>query len=181
MPTVGPRTAQRLAFYLLNCPREDVERLIVAMRDVRERIRRCEVCFNLSEGARCRICDDPQRDPSTICVVADFRDVAAIDRTGIYRGLYHVLGGLISPMDGIGPEDLNVDALLGRVDATVEEVILATDPTVPGETTALYLGRLLTGRVPRLTRLATGLPLGADIDYADEVTIGRSLSGRRPL
>ncbi|HEY3997477.1 MAG TPA: recombination mediator RecR [Candidatus Xenobia bacterium] len=182
MPTVGPRTAQRLAFYLLNCPREDVERLAQAMRDVRERIRRCEICFNLSESPRCAICEDPHRDRTVVCVVADFRDVSAVDRSGAFKGLYHVLGGLISPVDGVGPEDLSIEALQQRVGREgIEEVILATDPTVPGETTALYLARLLAGRVPRVTRLATGLPQGADLDYADEVTISRSLSGRRPV
>jgi len=182
MPTVGPRTAQRLAFFLLTCPREDVDGLIQALRDVRERIRRCEECFNLSEQARCPVCEDPTRDVTQICVVADARDVSAVDRSGAYRGLYHVLGGLISPLDGIGPEDLNVGSLVNRVKAgNIREVILATDPTVPGETTALFIGRLLDGLPVRITRLATGLPLGADLDYADEVTISRSLQGRRPL
>ncbi|MHB2016654.1 MAG: recombination mediator RecR [Candidatus Xenobia bacterium] len=181
MPTVGPRTALRLAFHLLNCPRQDVDRLIEALRDVRERIRRCEVCFNLSEQPRCAICEDATRDHSLICVVADTRDVSAVDRSGAWRGVYHVLGGLISPVDGVGPEELTIEPLLSRVAAGgVQEIILATDPTVPGETTALYLARILGGKT-RITRLATGLPLGADLDYADELTISRSLQGRRPV
>lgn len=182
LPTIGPKSATRLAFFLLHAPSEQVETLAEAMLDVKRRIGSCERCGNLSDTPLCGICTDPRRDSVSLCVVGDPRDVLALERTGEYRGRYHVLGGLISPMDGVGPERLNIDGLLARLEPEgVGEVILATNPTVAGEATALYLHRLLEGRCVRVTRLAQGLPMGADLEYADEVTLGRALQGRREL
>lgn len=182
MPTVGPKSAARLAFHLLGASVDDARRLASAILEAKEKIRPCGTCFNLAEGDLCPVCGDPLRDRTQLCVVADPRDVLAMERSREYRGLYHVLGGLISPMDGIGPEDLRVAALLARVQREgVKEVILATDPNVSGETTALYLVRVLKPLGVRITRLAYGLPHGMNLEYADEVTLARSLQGRRTV
>lgn len=180
MPTVGPKSAARLAFYLVGASRDDARRLAEAILDVKERIRPCRACYNLAESELCPICADPLRDGKVLCVVADPRDVAAIERAREYRGVYHVLGGLISPMDGIGPDDLHVSSLLARVQGGgITEVILAMDSNVSGETTALYLVRVLRASSVKVTRLAYGLPHGMHLEYADEVTLARSLQGRR--
>jgi recombination protein RecR len=181
LPGVGRRTAQRLAFHLLRAPTPEALALAEAIRDVKERIGFCEVCFNLAEGPRCAICDDPRRDASLICVVESPSDVVPVERTASYRGLYHVLGGALSPLDGVDPGDLRIAELVRRVEAGgVEEVILATNPTMTGEATASYVAGLLRERT-RVTRLASGLPVGGDLEFADEVTLGRALAGRREL
>jgi recombination protein RecR len=181
LPGIGQRTAQRLAFHILRADDEAALGLADAIREVKEKVGLCEVCFNLAEGPRCRICDDPSRDSSLICVVEEPSDVIPIERTGEYRGLYHVLGGALSPIDGIDPEDLKIAELVRRVDgADVREVVIATNPTTTGEATAHHLADLLRDQV-KITRLASGLPVGADLEHADEVTLGRALSGRRAL
>ena len=181
LPGIGQRTAQRLAFHILRASDEEALALADAIREVKEKVGLCEVCFNLSEGPRCAICDDPRRDQTMICVVEQPADVIPIERTHEYRGLYHVLGGALSPIDGIDPEDLKITELVSRVGAGgVEEVVLATNPTTTGEATAHHIGELLRGQVS-ITRLASGLPVGADLEHADEVTIGRALAGRRSV
>jgi recombination protein RecR len=182
LPGIGQRTAQRLAFHLLRAEDEEAEALAAAIREMKERVGLCEVCFNLAEGPRCRICEDPGRDQTMVCVVEEPADVIPIERTHEYRGLYHVLGGALSPIDGIDPEDLRIAELLGRVGEgeEVREVVLATNPTTTGEATALHIAAALTGKVT-VTRLASGLPVGADLEHADEVTLGKALSGRRSL
>ncbi|MFT3876673.1 MAG: recombination mediator RecR [Propioniciclava sp.] len=180
LPGVGPKSAQRIAFHLLNADRDDVDRLADALREVADKVKFCDICFNVSEETTCRICRDPRRDQSLICVVEESKDVAAIERTREYRGLYHVLGGAISPIDHVGPEDLHIAPLLRRLSGpVVTEVILATDPNVEGEATATYLTRLLAATGIVVSRLASGLPVGGDLEYADEVTLGRAFSGRR--
>lgn len=182
LPGIGPKSAQRIAFHILETPGFDVSRLAQLLAEVREKVRFCEVCGNVSEQERCAVCRDPRRDPALICVVEDAKDVAAIERTREFRGLYHVLGGAISPMAGIGPDDLRITALMTRLaDGTVQEVILATNPNLEGEATATYLSRLLTTLDIRVTRLASGLPVGGDLEYADEVTLGRAFEGRRAV
>ena len=182
LPGVGPKSAQRIAFHLMNADREDVDRLADALREVAEKVRFCDICFNVSEETTCRVCRDPRRDQATICVVEESKDVAAIERTREFRGLYHVLGGAISPIDHVGPEDLHVAELLRRLSGpVVTEVILATDPNLEGEATATYLTRMLAPLGLRVTRLASGLPVGGDLEYADEVTLGRAFSGRRAV
>ncbi len=182
LPGVGPKSAQRIAFHLLNADRDDVERLAEALREVADKVRFCDICFNVSEETTCRICRDPRRDQALICVVEESKDVAAIERTREYRGLYHVLGGAISPIDHVGPEDLHIAELLRRLSGpVVTEVILATDPNVEGEATATYLTRLLAATGIVVSRLASGLPVGGDLEYADEVTLGRAFSGRRQV
>jgi recombination protein RecR len=180
LPGIGERTAQRLAFHLLRA--EDGEALALAdsIREVKEKVGLCEVCFNLAEGPRCAICEDARRDRSVICVVEEPADVIPIERTGEYRGVYHVLGGALSPIDGIDPEDLKIAELLERVGDEVSEVVLATNPTTTGEATALHIAEALGDRVT-VTRLASGLPVGADLEHADEVTLGKALAGRRAL
>jgi recombination protein RecR len=181
LPGIGQRTAQRLAFHILRADDDEAFGLAEAIREVKEKVGLCEVCFNLSEGSRCGICDDGRRDRALICVVEEPSDVIPIERTGEYRGLYHVLGGALSPIDGIDPEDLKIDELMRRVeDGEVSEVVLATNPTTTGEATALHIAELLRDRVA-ITRLASGLPVGADLEHADEVTLGRALSGRRAV
>ena len=181
LPSIGPKSAGRLAFHLLGAPREQVRELAEAMLTMREQVRSCPRCGNLAEGGLCRICMDTRRDPGLLCVVGDAREVVAVEKTREFRGLYHVLGGLISPLDGIGPEQLRVDSLLERVaQEPIREVIIATNPTVAGEATALYLHRQLSGQL-KVTRLALGLPVGSDLEFADEVTLGRALSGRREM
>ncbi len=184
LPGIGQRTAQRLAFHLLRADPEDANALAAAIREVKERVGLCEVCFNLAEGPRCRICLDERRDRSLICVVEEPGDVIPIERTHEYRGRYHVLGGAISPIDGVEPEDLKIAQLFARVSADdVREVILATNPTTTGEATALHVAAGLHERAPEVavTRLASGLPVGGDLEYADEVTLGRAFAGRRTL
>jgi recombination protein RecR len=181
LPGVGQRTAQRLAFHILRAPDSDAIALADAIREVREKVGLCEMCFNLAEGPRCRICEDPRRDRSIICVVEEPADVIPIERTHEFRGLYHVLGGALSPIDGIDPDDLKIAELVTRIDdGEAREVVLATNPTTTGEATAHHVAELLRGRVD-ITRLASGLPVGADLEHADEVTLGRALAGRRAL
>jgi recombination protein RecR len=182
LPGVGPKGAQRIAFHILSAESDEVQRLADALREVAEKVRFCQTCFNISEEDNCRICADVRRDRTAICVVEESKDVAAIERTHEFRGLYHVLGGAISPIDGIGPADLHIRELLTRLaDGTVTEVILATDPNLEGEATATYISRLLIDTDVVVSRLASGLPVGGDLEYADEVTLGRAFAGRRRL
>jgi len=182
LPGVGPKGAQRIAFYLLATDPEDVRHLAAVLIEVTERVRFCRTCGNVAEEEECRICRDPRRDPAVICVVEEPKDVAAIEKIREYRGRYHILGGAISPIDGVGPDDLRVKELLTRLaDGTVTEVILATDPNLEGEATATYLARLVKPIGLRVTRPASGLPVGGDLEYADEVTLGRAFEGRRLL
>ena len=182
LPGVGPKGAQRIAFYLLGADPADVRRLAAVLVDVTEQIRFCRVCGNVAVDEECRICQDPRRDPSVICVVEEPKDVAAIEKIREFRGRYHVLGGAISPIDGIGPEDLRTRELMARLsDGSVTELILATDPNLEGEATATYLARLVKPLGLRVTRPASGLPVGGDLEYADEVTLGRAFEGRRLL
>jgi recombination protein RecR len=182
LPGVGPKSAQRIAFHLLAADPVDVRRLAHVLVEVKERVRFCSVCGNVAEEDTCRICRDPRRDPAVLCVVEEPKDVVAIERTREYRGRYHILGGAISPIDGIGPDELRIRELLPRLaDGTVLEVILATDPNLEGEATATYLTRLLRPMGLRVSRLASGLPVGGDLEYADEVTLGRAFEGRRSV
>jgi recombination protein RecR len=182
LPGVGPKSAQRIAFHLLAAETADVHRLVNALVAVKERVRFCAVCGNIAEETQCRICRDPRRDDTVICVVEDPKDVVAIERTREFRGRYHVLGGAISPIEGVGPDDLRVKELMARLsEGRVTEVILATDPNLEGEATATYLARLLKPMGLKVTRLASGLPVGGDLEYADEVTLGRAFEGRRAL
>ncbi len=182
LPGIGRRSAQRLAFHILRSDDDEAAALAAAIREVKEKVGLCEVCFNLAEGPRCRICEDASRDRSVICVVEEPGDVIPIERTHEYRGLYHVLGGALSPIDGVDPEDLRIAELLQRVSDSgeVREVVLATNPTTTGEATALHVAEGLRDRVS-VTRLASGLPVGADLEHADEVTLGKALTGRRSL
>jgi len=184
LPGIGQRTAQRLAFHILRAPEEDALALAEAIRDVKANVGLCEECFNLAEGPRCRICEDERRDRSVICVVEEPQDVIPIERTHEYRGLYHVLGGALSPIDGVDPEDLRIEELVRRAEqGGVREIVVATNATTTGEATALYLADVLRERVPdvTVTRLASGLPVGADLEYADEITLGKAFQGRRAL
>jgi recombination protein RecR len=181
LPGIGRRTAQRLAFHILKAGPEDALALADAIREVKERIGFCEECFNLAEGPLCPICQDARRDRTVICVVEDPSDVVAMERTAEFRGVYHVLGGALSPIDGVDPDDLKLSELLDRVERNgAVEVVLATNPTMTGEATAVYIADRLRGRC-RVTRLASGLPVGGDLEYADEVTLGRAFAGRREL
>jgi recombination protein RecR len=181
LPGVGTRTAHRLAFHLLRVPKDEAEALAAAIGDVKERVRFCAECGNLTEEDRCEICRDERRDRTLVCVVEQPADLVSLERTHEYRGLYHVLGGSLSPIDGVEPEHLRIDELMGRVESNgIQEVVLATNPNMTGEATAAYLADRLRGRV-RVTRLASGLPVGGDLEYADEVTLGRALSGRREM
>ncbi|MBI5161184.1 MAG: recombination protein RecR [Micrococcales bacterium] len=180
LPGVGPKSAQRIAFHIVQTASYDPTRLSEVLAEVRDKVHFCARCGNIAEQELCVICRDPRRDPATICVVEEAKDVAAIERTREFRGLYHVLGGAISPIDGIGPDDLRIAQLVRRLaDASVTEVIVATDPNLEGEATATYLTRLLVQPGLRVTRLASGLPVGGDLEYADEVTLGRAFEGRR--
>ena len=182
LPGVGPKSAQRIAFYLLAADPADVHRLAAVLTRVKNEVKFCKVCGNVAEGEECRICRDPRRDPAVICVVEEPKDVVAVEKTREFRGRYHVLGGAISPIDGIGPDDLRVRELMQRLaDGAVTELILATDPNLEGEATATYLARLVKPMGLAVTRLASGLPVGGDLEYADEVTLGRAFSGRRRL
>ncbi|WP_298229485.1 recombination mediator RecR [Gryllotalpicola sp.] len=181
LPGIGPKSAQRIAFHILQTESFDVTKLAETLLIVRDKVRFCEICGNVSEQERCSICRDPRRDQRLICVVEEAKDVVAIERTREFRGLYHVLGGAISPIDGVGPDDLRIRQLVQRLaDGAVEEVIIATDPNLEGEATATYLSRLLAGTPGlKVSRLASGLPVGGDLEYADEVTLGRAFEGRR--
>ena len=182
LPGIGPKSAQRIAFHILQTQSFDVTRLAELLSTVRERVRFCELCGNITESERCSICSDPKRDQTLICVVEEPKDVVAIERTRQFRGLYHVLGGAISPIDGIGPDDLSIPALMRRLgDTQIKDVILATDPNLEGEATAAYLSRLLSSMEVPVSRLASGLPVGGDLEFADEVTLGRAFEGRRVL
>ena len=182
LPGIGPKSAQRLAFYLIKTPAPDAKRLAEAIVAAKERIRFCRECFSVSEGDQCRICRDPGRDSTVICVVEESKDQAAIEKAGVIKGRYHVLGGAISPLDGIGPDDLRVQELLDRVSRDhVQEVILATNPNLEGNATAMYVAALLKPSGVMVTRLASGLPVGGDLEYADEVTLGQALEGRREM
>jgi len=186
LPGIGSRTAQRLAFHILRASAADAGALADSIREVKEQIRLCEVCFNLTDEQRCRICQDPRRDQGLICAVEEPSDVIPIERTHEYNGVYHVLGGALSPIDGIDPEDLRIAELLDRASAgegEVREVVLATNPTTTGEATALHIAEELRGRAPSVTvtRLASGLPVGSDLEYADEITLGKALAGRRAM
>ena len=182
LPGVGPKSAQRIAFHLLQADPVDVRRLAEVLVEVKEKVRFCSICGNVSEEEICRICRDPRRDLTSICVVEESKDVVAIERTREFKGRYHVLGGAISPIEGIGPDQLRIRELLTRLaDGTVTEVILATDPNLEGEATATYLTRTLRPMGLRVTRLASGLPVGGDLEYADEVTLGRAFEGRRAV
>ena len=180
LPGVGPKSAQRIAFYLLQSDDDQAKKLAEVLLEVKARVRFCEICGNVSEEDRCNICRDARRNQTMICVVEESKDVQAIERTREYRGLYHVLGGAISPIEGIGPDQLRIKELLGRLsNAEVVEVIIATDPNMEGEATATYLARMLSPLGLNVTRLASGLPVGGDLEYADEVTLGRAFAGRR--
>ncbi len=182
LPGIGPKSAQRIAFHLLQAPEDEVRQLAETLLILKQRVRFCVICGHVTDEDECRICRDPRRDPAVLCVVEEPKDVIAIERTGEYRGRYHVLGGAISPIDGIGPDDLRIRELLQRLaDGVVQEVILATDPNLEGEATATYLARTLSPMGLTVTRLASGLPVGGDLEYADEVTLGRAFAGRRRL
>ncbi|TMK84947.1 MAG: recombination protein RecR [Actinobacteria bacterium] len=182
LPGIGPKSAQRLAFYVVKAPPQDARRLAEAIVAAKERVRFCRECFGVAEGDLCRICRDPGRDTSVICVVEESKDQAVIEKAGVVKGRYHVLGGAISPLEGIGPDDLRVQELLDRVGKDgVQEVILATNPNLEGNATAMYVAGLLKPLGIRVTRLASGLPVGGDLEYADEVTLGQALEGRREM
>lgn len=182
LPGVGPKGASRIAFHLLHADNEEIDRLTTVLNEVREKARFCNVCFNVAQDETCRICADSRRDLTVICVVEEPKDVLAIERTREFRGRYHVLGGAISPLDGIGPDDLKISELVARLsDDSISEIILATNPNLQGEATATYLNRLISPLGVRVTRLASGLPVGGDLEYADEATLGRALAGRRQV
>jgi recombination protein RecR len=182
LPGVGPKGAQRIAFYLLQAEPTDVRRLADVLIEVKARVKFCSVCFNVSEDEQCRICRDPRRDPGVLCVVEEYKDVVAIERTREFRGRYHVLGGAINPLEGIGPDHLKIRELMARLaGGTVKELILATDPNTEGEATATYLALLVKPMGITVSRLASGLPVGGDLEYADEITLGRAFEGRRTI
>ncbi len=182
LPGVGPKSAQRIAFHLLQADPADVRRLVLALTEVKDKVRFCVTCGNVAQDEQCRICRDPRRDLTAICVVEESKDVVAVEKTREFRGRYHVLGGAISPIDGVGPDDLRIRELLARLaDGVVTEIILATDPNLEGEATASYLARMLKPMGLRVTRIASGLPVGGDLEYADEITLGRAFEGRRLL
>lgn len=182
LPSIGPKSAQRIAFFLLKIAKEDAVRLAQAIVAVKERIRLCDRCFNVAEGELCVICADARRDESIVCVVEDPRDIVAVERTREYRGTYHVLGGALSPIEGVGPDQLRVKQLIARIEeGGVSEVILCTNPNLEGEATAIYLAKVLSESGVRVTRIASGLPVGGDLEYADALTLGRALEGRRDL
>lgn len=182
LPGIGRKTALRLTYHLLRQPAAQSRRLAEALVSLTERVRRCDRCYNLTESALCGLCADPRRDGALVCVVEEASDIASIERAGEFRGLYHVLGGRLSPLDGVGPDDLTIDALLGRIEPEgVREVILATNPSLEGEATALYVQRQLAGRDVKVTRIARGLPVGGDLEYADGVTIAQALAARREM
>jgi len=182
LPGIGPKSAQRIAFHILEADADDMRRLSESIRTVKDKVHFCEICFNVTEAERCSICLDERRDPSVLCVVEESKDVMVVERTRSYRGRYHVLGGSINPMAGIGPDQLHIRELLTRLsDDAIQEIIVATDPNLEGEATATYLARTLKTLGIKVTRLASGLPVGGDLEYADEVTLGRAFEGRRSL
>lgn len=182
LPGIGPKSAQRVAFHILESDAEDMRRLAEAIRTVKDKVHFCEICFNVSEETRCRICQDERRDPGLLCVVEEPKDIMAIERTRTFQGRYHVLGGAINPIAGIGPDQLRIRELLSRLaDDAVQEVIIATDPNLEGEATATYLVRMLSAVGITISRLASGLPVGGDLEYADDVTLGRAFEGRRTM
>jgi recombination protein RecR len=181
LPGIGGKSAQRLAFHVLRTPREEAEKLCQAIRDVKDRVIYCSTCNNITDSDPCVLCSDTTRDQRVICVVEEPQNVSVVDRTGGFRGLYHVLMGAISPLQGVGPDDLKIKGLLARIGGGVEEVILATNPTVEGEATAIYLARLLKPLGLRVTRIATGIPVGSDLDYADDLSVGKAMDGRREV
>ena len=182
LPGIGPKTAQRLAFHILKVDQADARRLATAIVGVKEKTRFCAWCFNISTDELCEYCSNDRRDPALVCVVEEARDIVAVEKTGEFRGRYHVLGGAISPIDGVGPDDLRIAELLARIPSEgIEEIIVATNPNVEGEATGMYLARLITPLGIKVTRIASGLPVGGDLEYADEVTLGRALEGRREL
>jgi recombination protein RecR len=182
LPGIGPKSAQRIAFHLLKLPSEDAERLARAITEAKARVQFCERCFNVSEGPVCWICADDRRESGVLCVVEEARDVVAVEKTGDYRGRYHVLLGAISPIEGIGPDQLKIKELLARLEPEgIREIIVCTNPNTEGEATALYLAKLLKPLVEHVTRIASGLPVGGDLEYADEITLGRALEGRREM
>jgi recombination protein RecR len=183
LPGIGPKSAQRIAFHLLNVDRTDVQRLSDALIDVKDKVTFCERCFNVAEGPECEVCADPSRDHHTLCVVEEPKDIGALERTGAFRGRYHVLMGAINPLEGVGPEQLKVKELATRIASEdIEEIIICTNPNLEGETTAAYIARMLSAfDMIKVTRLASGLPVGGDLDYADELTLGRALEGRSAL
>ena len=182
LPGIGPKSAQRIAFHVLSADPTDVKRLAAALQRVKEQVRFCTTCFNVAEAEQCRICRDARRTDDVLCVVEEPKDVVAVERTGEFRGRYHVLGGAINPLEGIGPDHLKIRELMARLaGGTVKELILATDPNTEGEATAMYLTKLLSPLGPRVTRLARGLPVGGDLEYADEITLGRAFEGRREV
>ncbi len=180
LPGVGPKSAQRIAFHLLKLPREDALRLARAISEAKDKVTFCTRCFNIAEAEECGICTDPRREPGTVCVVEEPRDIVAVEKTGEFRGRYHVLQGAISPIEGIGPDQLRVKELLARIEPeAIEELILCTNPNLEGEATAMYLARLISPLGVKVTRIASGMPVGGDLEYADELTLGRALEGRR--
>ena len=180
LPGVGPKSAQRIAFHIIQSDRVDVTRLAEVLKTVKERVKFCSICGNISEEELCKICRDPRRDKTSICVVEESKDVLAIEKTREFKGTYHVLGGAISPIDGVGPENLRIKELMTRLaETTISEVIIATDPNLEGEATATYLTRLIKPLGIKVSRLASGLPVGGDLEYADEITLGRAFEGRR--
>ncbi len=182
LPGIGPKSAQRVAYHILNSDRDDAIRLAQAIEEVKDTVRFCSQCFNYAEGELCEICASVRRDASVICVVSEPRDIPPIERTGVFSGVYHVLGGALSPMEGIGPDELKIKELMSRlVDDSVQEVVIATNPNVEGETTATYLARLIKPLGILVTRLASGLPVGGDLEFADEITLGRAMEARREL
>ncbi|GFP18824.1 recombination protein RecR [Candidatus Hakubella thermalkaliphila] len=182
LPGIGPKSAQRIAFYLLKVPRKEALKLAHAIAEARDRVKFCQICFNVTEREICEICSNSKRDSSAICVVEEPMDIVAIERTNEYKGLYHVLGGAISPIQNIGPDEIRIKELLARVkEGQVKEVIVATNPNIEGETTAMYISRILSPLQVKVTRLASGLPVGGDLEYADELTLGKALAGRREI
>lgn len=181
LPGIGRKSAQRLVFYLLKSSKEEVVQLAEALVSIKERVLFCSICFNITEQDPCFICADEQRDRSVLCVVEEANDVLALEKTGQYHGLYHVLGGALSPLEGIGPEDLHIKELLARINSSIKEVIVATNPNAEGEATAIYLEKLIKPLGVKLTRIARGIPVGGDLEYADEITLSRALEGRIPL
>ena len=182
LPGIGPKSAQRLAFHILRVPTEDARKLAEALIAVKEQIRFCNICYNITDQETCEFCRDPRRDDSLLCVVEESKDVIAMEKTGEFRGRYHVLQGAISPIDGVGPEDVRAKELLVRLQSgKIEEVVIATNPNIEGEATAMYLAKLIKPLGVKVTRIASGLPVGGDLEYADEVTLGRALEGRREI
>ena len=181
LPGIGRKSAQRLTFFLLKLPREDVADLAESLLRLKDRVRRCSICCNITESDPCIICTHPRREKASICVVEEANDVLAFEKTGEYRGLYHVLGGALSPLDGIGPDDLKIKELVTRIDESVQEIIIATNPSAEGEATALYIAKLIKPSGVKISRIARGIPMGTDLEYADEITLAKALEGRTNL